>query len=88
MKGCLVTNTANELNADSDPKIKSKLSIFTNDIRSLFLNNLKQELTLTEQERNDQADYFIISMFGLASASKLFNESQLQIFIKNIFKEK
>ncbi len=85
IKGCLVTNTANELNADSDPKLKSKLSIFTNDIRNLFLNNLEQELTLTEKERNEQADYFIVSMFGLASASKIFNESQLHIFIKNIF---
>ncbi len=87
VRGCLVTNTANELYDNSDSKVTSQLSTFTNEIRNLFLNNLKQEVNLTEKERSEQADYFIVSIFGLASASKVFNKSQLHIFIENIFKE-
>lgn len=84
-KGCLVTNTANELNEDADSKIKNELYIFTNNIKSLFKENLKQEKNLTHEKVEELSDYLIISMYGLASASRVFNKEQLNTFIKNIF---
>ncbi|WP_033959194.1 TetR/AcrR family transcriptional regulator [Psychroserpens jangbogonensis] len=85
-KGCLVTNSVNELNEDTNPKIKEELSKFTNTIRSLFANNLQQEVSFNNSEIEEKADYLIISMFGLASASRVFNDQQLNNYIENIFK--
>ncbi|AXT50888.1 TetR/AcrR family transcriptional regulator [Aquimarina sp. BL5] len=85
-KGCLITNAANELSQNANPKIKEELSKFTNNIRSLFANNLKQEENFNSTEVEEKADYLIISMFGLASASRVFNDTQLHNYIENIFK--
>ncbi|WP_075341150.1 TetR/AcrR family transcriptional regulator [Tenacibaculum agarivorans] len=86
VRGCLITNTANELNEDSDPTIKKQLTDFTSHIRTLFENNVRQMNSLSEVEIQEKADYLIISMYGLASASRVFTKSQLDIYIENIFK--
>lgn len=85
-RGCLVTNTANELHDNSDSKIKFQLTEFTNYIRRLFENNIRQIPNLTETEIQEKADYLIVSMFGLSSASRAFNTQQLTIYIEHIFK--
>ena len=85
-KGCLITNTANELSEDADIAIKSELTQFTQTIRQLFLNNIIQEPQKDTNTAQQQADYLIISMFGLASASRVFNQEQLHNYIENIFK--
>lgn len=86
MRGCLITNTANELSDTSDSKIKVQLSKFTEYIRDLFEKNLRYETNMPEEMIQEKADYYIVSMFGLSSASKIFSENQLHIFIENIFK--
>nr|WP_321246972.1 TetR/AcrR family transcriptional regulator [uncultured Psychroserpens sp.] len=85
-KGCLVTNSANELHEDANPKIKEELSKFTNNIRGLLAHNLQQERHFNVSDVEEKADYLIISMFGLASASRVFNDAQLNNYIENIFK--
>jgi TetR/AcrR family transcriptional repressor of nem operon len=85
-KGCLITNTANELPEDADPKIKAELSKFTEEIREHFANALRQNTTDDALTIEKQADYFIISMFGLASASRVFQKNQLDNYIESIFK--
>lgn len=85
-KGCLITNTANELHEDADPKIKEELSKFTTEIRTHFANALRKDITQDATAVEQQADYFIISMFGLASASRVFQKKQLDNYIENIFK--
>jgi len=84
-KGCLVTNTAIELGENSNPKIKKHLHQFTEHVKGLFINNLKQESSFQSEKIQEKGDYLIISIFGLASASKAFPKTQLDIFIKNIF---
>jgi TetR/AcrR family transcriptional repressor of nem operon len=85
-KGCLITNAVNELNEDANPKIKAELLKFTSNIRSLFASNLQQEGNLNHTEIEEKADYLVISVFGLASASRVFNDMQLHNYIENIFK--
>ncbi|GLR17302.1 TetR/AcrR family transcriptional regulator [Portibacter lacus] len=85
-KGCLVTNTANQLNPDADAEIKEVLSDFTNSVRNLFLENLKQESDLKNDSIENVADYLIVSIFGLSSASRVFNKAHLENYIENIFK--
>ncbi|PKA97319.1 TetR family transcriptional regulator [Flavobacteriaceae bacterium MAR_2009_75] len=85
-KGCLITNTANEIGTDADEKIKETLSQFTNEVRQVFLDSLKRDGNLNELELEQKADYLIISMFGLSSATRIFNPTQLENYIENTFK--
>lgn len=84
-KGCLITNTANELGEDADEKIKEVLTDFTHKIRQEFANSLRQDGTKNELLIEQQADYLIIAMFGLSSATKVFNKEQLNNYIEHIF---
>lgn len=85
-KGCLITNTANEIGDNADLEIKNALSNFTNNIKQVFISVLKQDTTKTENQLNEEADYLLIAMFGLSSASRVFNNTQLNNYIENIFK--
>ena len=84
-KGCLVTNTANELGDNADSIVHNEVVKFTGEIRELFFNNLKMDTTKSEETINKQANYLIISMTGLSLASKVFNQNQLDDFIENTF---
>ncbi|MBU2950376.1 TetR/AcrR family transcriptional regulator [Tamlana agarivorans] len=85
-KGCLVTNTANELGAQAEDRIKNVLSAFTDDVKQVFIKSLKQDATKDEATIEQQADFLLIAMFGLASATKVFSKPQLDNYIENTFK--
>lgn len=85
-KGCLITNTANEIGQDADEQIKTALFSFTEHVRAVFVEVLKQDKTKNSITIEQQADYLLISMFGLSSATRVFNELQLKNYIENIFK--
>lgn len=84
-KGCLVTNTANEIGEDADEQIKESLAKFTNEVKLVFTNILKQDKTKDISTIEQQADFLIISMFGLSSATRIFTKKQLGNYIENIF---
>ena len=85
-KGCLVTNTANEIGENADEKIKETLPIFTNEVKQVFTNSLKKDETKDAITIEQQADFLLISMFGLSSATRMFSKTQLNNHIENIFK--
>ncbi|OAB80132.1 TetR/AcrR family transcriptional regulator [Cochleicola gelatinilyticus] len=85
-KGCLITNTANEMRADSDQQIKEVLSNFMNHLEEVFASMLRQDTSKDEKTIKEQTDYLIVSMFGLSSATRLFNKIQLDNYINIIFK--
>jgi len=85
-KGCLITNTANEIGQDSDKQIKRVLTDFMEHLRTVFAEVLEQDKTRDRATIVQQADYLIISMFGLSSASRVFNAAQMENYIENIFK--
>ncbi|MDW5290562.1 TetR/AcrR family transcriptional regulator [Formosa sp. PL04] len=85
-KGCLVTNTANEIGEDADEKIKDVLFKFTDEVKDVFTLNLEQDKSKDHETIEQQADFLLISMFGLSSASRIFNKTQLDNYIQNIFK--
>ncbi|WP_394750201.1 TetR/AcrR family transcriptional regulator [Spongiimicrobium salis] len=84
--GCLITNTANEIGEETDPAIKKEVLSFMTQIRSLFLDNLRQDTSKNEALLEKQANYLIISIAGLANATKMFNQEQLHDYITLIFK--
>jgi len=85
-KGCLITNTANELGVNADIKTKEALIKFVYEIKQEFINNLKQDKSKNNTVIEQQADFLIISMFGLSSATRIFSKIQLSNYIENIFK--
>lgn len=84
-KGCLVTNTANEIDNNADPKILAQIERFSIDVRQLFLDNLIQNDGKNNKIIEEQADYLLISMIGLSSASRFCDETQLKNYIENTF---
>ncbi len=85
-KGCLVTNTANELNDKADEKIMESVTTFTNQIKQLFAEKLIQERERSEAKIEEKADYLLLSMFGLSTATRVFNKNQIENYIENVFK--
>ncbi|PZX61205.1 TetR family transcriptional regulator [Algoriphagus ratkowskyi] len=84
-KGCLVTNTANEINDEADEKIKQVIGQFTGQVREAFASILKRDDTKDQVLVDQQADYLIIAMVGLSSATRFFAQSQLDNYIENVF---
>ena len=84
-KGCLIVNTANELGANPDPCVLREVEEFVNTIKSLFIANLKQELSKSEELVAKQANYLMISMMGLSNATKLFSKPELQDYVETTF---
>ncbi|WP_435139185.1 TetR/AcrR family transcriptional regulator [Formosa sp. A9] len=85
-KGCLISNTANELGSDIDAQLKTTLTQYTQSVRNVFKNILQQDSSKSTALINQEADYLIIAMFGLSSATKSFTTQQLHHYIENIFK--
>ncbi|WP_316932898.1 MULTISPECIES: TetR/AcrR family transcriptional regulator [Zobellia] len=84
-KGCLVTNTVNEIKADADPLIMEQLMEFANSIKQLFIDNLLQEEGKTGEEAKRQSNYLMNSLLGLSVSSKVFDQSQLKDTIEITF---
>jgi TetR/AcrR family transcriptional repressor of nem operon len=84
-KGCLVTNTVNEIKEDSNPMIMAALKRFSSRIRELFVRNLQQDDEKDVKEIEEQADYLMNALLGLSISSKVFKEEQLIGIIKMTF---
>lgn len=83
-KGCLITNTFNEAHDAVSSEVTDELSCFIKDIKELIENNVRQDNN-NETFVNKQTNYLMISLYGLASASKVFDQDQLKDYINNIF---
>ncbi|UXP31575.1 TetR/AcrR family transcriptional regulator [Reichenbachiella agarivorans] len=84
-KGCLISNTANEFGPDTNPVLQVQMTKFTLEVRQLFADALSQDESKDPSIVEQQADYLIISMFGLSSASRIFSDRQIDHYIDNIF---
>lgn len=85
-KGCLITNAANELGESPEPMLQEVLMKFTEDIKELFAINLKQEANRDSKLIKQQANYLLVSMIGLSTATKLFDKKLLSDYIETTFK--
>lgn len=84
-KGCLVTNTVNEIKADAEPEVMIALKQFAEEIRALFVSNLKQDDQRAADDIEKQADFLMNTLLGLSIASKVFNKNQLENVIEVTF---
>jgi len=84
-KGCLISNTANELNGIMNEELENIISKFLIDIQETFKKSLLKSYTYSDTELKAKIDYLMVAMFGLSHASKAFTEEQLNNYIENIF---
>jgi TetR/AcrR family transcriptional repressor of nem operon len=59
---------------------------FTEEIKVLFINNLKQETTKTKEDITRESNYLMTSMLGLSLGSRILNDEQLDDYIETTFK--
>ena len=84
-KGCLLVNTVNELGEDTDPLIKSEILAFTENLEDLFAATLRHDESKSASTIKKQANYLMVSMQGLAVASKILEQDQLESYIETTF---
>lgn len=85
-KGCLVCNTVSELGNKAKPEVLAQLMKFTEEIRDLFLKNLKQVQEKTPEAVEKEANFLMTSMLGLSLGSRILEKQQLEDFIETTFK--
>ncbi|MEP1488328.1 MAG: TetR/AcrR family transcriptional regulator [Algibacter sp.] len=84
-KGCLITNTLNEIDKETDKDIVIQVENFRDDLKQIFFNKLMLNSVENSKVVEKQADYLLISMIGLSSASRVCNNIQLENYIENTF---
>jgi len=84
-KGCLLTNTINELGQNVNQLILSEITNFATNIRAAFVNKLKLNTQKNMDTINKQANYLIVALQGLSVSSKIFGQKQLEDFIEGVF---
>ncbi len=85
-KGCLLTNTVNELGEHADTIIMSEIIKFATDIKSHIIKKLETDKQKDSVTIAKQANYLMVSLQGLSVASKMFERQQLEDFIESAFK--
>ena len=85
-KGCLVTNTYNEFSEIEDEQINDQMNSFMNNLKELFIEKLKMDTTKNEETVIKQANYLLLAKHGLAAASRVNNEKEIEDYIEMTFK--
>lgn len=85
-KGCLITNTANEIGDNADERIRDIIVRFTEEVKKIFTDILQEDKNKSTSTIEKEADFLIIAMFGFSSATRLFTKTQLNNYIENVFK--
>ncbi len=85
-KGCLVTNTYNEFSEKQDEIINKQMNSFMNNLKELFIDKLKMNSNKDEETVLKQANYLLLAKHGLAAASRVNNEKEIEDYIEITFK--
>ncbi len=85
-KGCLVTNTANEMMDSCNDNVKSLLVNCTTKVRNAFAQKLLETEQYSNEEIEQTADFLLVAIAGFSSATKMFSKKQVENYLNHIFK--
>ncbi|MCK0132094.1 TetR/AcrR family transcriptional regulator [Flavobacteriaceae bacterium F08102] len=85
-KGCLLTNTYNEFSGIEDKQINELMNSFMKDLKELFIQKLRMNSKKDEETIVKQANYLLLAKHGLAAASRVNNEKEIEDYIEMTFK--
>ena len=84
-KGCLLTNTYNEFSNREDEPINEQINSFMDNLKQLFIEKLRMNSDKDEETVLKQANYLIIAKHGLAAATRVNNNKEIEDYIEMIF---
>lgn len=84
-KGCLLTNTVNELGEQADAVIISEIVKFATDVKAHIIEKLETDKEKDLETIDKQANYLMVALQGLSVASKMFERQQIEDFIECTF---
>lgn len=85
-KGCLLTNTYNEFSDKKDEPINDQMNSFMKQLKELFIEKLRMNSDKDEETVLKQANYLLLAKHGLAAASRVNNEKEIEDYIEMTFK--
>ncbi|MGQ1948791.1 TetR/AcrR family transcriptional regulator [Geofilum sp. OHC36d9] len=85
-KGCLLTNTYNEFSDKEDEPINEQINSFMDNLKELFIEKLKMNSEKDEETVLKQANYLLIAKHGLAAASRVNSNQEIEDYIEMIFR--
>ena len=85
-KGCLVTNTYNEFAAHDDLMIKEQMTVFMDTLKEIFIEKLSMDTSKDEATVLKQANYLVLAKHGLAAATRVNNQKEIEDYLEMIFK--
>ena len=84
--GCLVTNTYNEFAESEDELITEQMNLFMDNLKQLFIDKLRMDASKDEDTVLRQANYLLLAKHGLAAASRVNNQKEIEDYIEMTFK--
>lgn len=85
-KGCLLTNTYNEFSESEDFLIKNEMNVFMNNLKNIFIEKLKTDASKSEDTVLKQANFLLLAKHGLAAASRVNSQKEIEDYIEMTFK--
>jgi AcrR family transcriptional regulator len=85
-KGCLVTSTYNEFSESKDELIKYQMTNFMDNLKKLFIEKLRIDSAKDEDTILKQANFLLLAKHGLAAASRVNNQKEIEDYIEITFK--
>jgi TetR/AcrR family transcriptional regulator, transcriptional repressor for nem operon len=85
-KGCLVTNTYNEFSEIDDQLVNEQMASFMDNLKNLFIEKLKMDPSKDEDTILKQANFLVLAKHGLAAATRVNSQKEIEDYIEVIFK--
>jgi len=85
-KGCLYTNTYHEFSEKEDEQINEQMNSFMKNLKKLFIEKLKIDSNKDYETLLKQANYLFLAKHGLAVASRVNSQKEIEDYIEMIFK--
>ena len=85
-KGCLLTNTYNEFSETEDELIRAEMTSFMENLKKLLIVKLRMDATKDEETISKQANFLLLAKLGLAAASRVNSQKEIEDYIEMTFK--
>lgn len=85
-KGCLVTNAYNEFSKKEDEIINEQMTTFMSNLKEMFAEKLRHNTDKDEETILKEANYLVLAKNGLAAASQVNSEKEIEDYIEMTFK--
>lgn len=81
----MITNTYNEFSQSPDELIKEQMNAFMNDLKEVFIEKLRMNVSKDEETIQKQANFLLLAKHGLAAASRVNSTKEIEDYIEMTF---